>query len=114
MLDDEVSEDDGEISVAVGPAPEGAYLMGDTATACTAVRDHELLVVTVLPVDAEIAEGEDAVFRIVRPVENGTQVGVPVHVSRHDKIMKVVTGAIADRPGDRGVMSLSRLSRARR
>ncbi len=47
MPDDEVSENDGEISVAVESAPEGVYLIGDTVTASTVVRDPLIRVIPV-------------------------------------------------------------------
>ena len=45
MPDDEVSENDGELSVAVESAPEGVYLIGDTVTASTVVRDPLIRVI---------------------------------------------------------------------
>ena len=47
MPDDEVSENDGEISVAVESAPEVSYLMGDTATAGAVVGDPLIRVIPV-------------------------------------------------------------------
>ena len=93
-LDNDVSGRPGDISVTVAPAPRGAYLVGDPATATLTVRDDELPVITVHPVGAEVTEGEDVVFRFTRVGGNDGAVNVGVYVTGHQKIMTPETEAI--------------------
>ena len=93
-LDDDVSENAGEISVTVAPAPGGAYLVGDDSTASTTIVDNEPPTVTVTPASPEVTEGEDVVFRFARMGATDSRITVGVYVGGHQKIMTPETEAI--------------------
>ena len=94
-LDDNVPENVGELTVTVAPAPQGGYLVGDMAGAGVTVGDDELPRVTVRAVEAEVTEGEDAVFRFTR-IGDGSRITVAMYVYGHDKIMTEETRAVAN------------------
>ena len=95
MVDDDVSEANGLASAVVLPSSDGRYTVGTNVPQETILRDNELPVVSLAPVNAEVTEGNTAQYTFTRLGDTSGTTRVGLYVFGHGKMMTAATKAIA-------------------
>ena len=92
-VDDEVSEDNGSVTATILADAGGSYVTGADSDHTTKLLDNDPPIISVEAVSAEVTEGTDAQFRIIRIGNTGVATRVGLYVGGLPKIMTDATEA---------------------